>query len=158
AAAIAGIYNQGIEDRIATFETEPRSEAAIRDWLKSERPAIVVVENNGPPVAFALASSYRDRPCYSGIYEFSVYTRRDKRGFGYGRMAMDRLIETARDNGAWKLVSRIFPENTSSRALCAALGFREVGTYERHGKLNGQWRDTVIVEKLIDEENRQADG
>ncbi len=158
AAAIARIYNQGIDDRIATFETEHRSAASVEAWLQSGRPVIVVTEKDGAPIAFAATFPYRDRPCYAGIFEFSVYTRRDRRGLGCGRMAMEGLIKAAREKGAWKLVSRIFPENTGSRALCGALGFREVGIYERHGKLEDQWRDTVIVEKLIDKEGQHADG
>ena len=51
--------------------------------------------------------------------------------------------------GIWKLLSRVFPENEASRRLLATVGFREVGTYRRHAKLDGAWRDTVIVERLI---------
>jgi phosphinothricin acetyltransferase len=59
------------------------------------------------------------------------------------------LIDEAKARGWWKLLSRIFPENLASRKLCTALGFREVGIYEKHGRLDGKWRDTVIVEKLL---------
>ena len=62
---------------------------------------------------------------------------------------MVALIDAARGAGFWKLVSRVFVENTASRALLRSIGFREVGTYERHAKLDGVWRDVVIVEKLI---------
>ncbi len=102
-------------------------------------------------VAFASTSTYRARPCYAGIAEFSVYVARKRRGFGAGRVAMTALLEAAEQAGYWKLLSRIFPENTASRALMAKLCFRDVGTYRRHGKLDGVWRDCVIVERLLSE-------
>lgn len=154
AAAIAAIYNQGIDDRVATFETEHRDADAIAAWFKAGHPLVVVEDTSGSIVSYAVAFPYRTRPCYEGVREFSVYVRRDARGTGCGRAALAGLIEAARMGGAWKLLSRIFPENTASLALCRSLGFREVGTYTRHGKLDGRWRDTVIVEKLIDEEGK----
>ena len=153
AAAIAEIYNQGIEDRLATFETEPRSPEEVASLLVARRgthPA-VVVSRAGLVVAFALAAPYRPRDCYSGVVEFSVYVRRDSRGGGLGRVALAGLIDECERRGFWKLVSRVFPENEASRRLCAALGFREVGVYRRHAKLDDRWRDCVIVEKLLGE-------
>ena len=149
ASAIAAIYNQGIEDRVATFETEPRNAADIARWFDGRHP-IVVVERDAAIVAFASTSAYRARACYAGIAEFSVYVARPHRGTGAGRIAMAALIEHATKAGLWKLLSRVFPENTASRTLLARMGFREVGTYHRHGQLDGKWRDTVIVEKLLD--------
>ncbi len=151
AAAIARIYNQGIEDRVATFETRLRSEEDVRRWFDGIHP-IVVVEETGAVIAFAAAFEYRPRQCYAGIAEVSLYVARAFRGRGAGRAAMAGLMETARRAGFWKLVSRIFPENAASRALVRAMGFREVGTYEKHARLDGVWRDVVIVEKLL--ENR----
>jgi phosphinothricin acetyltransferase len=153
AAAIACIYNQGIEDRVATFETEPRTPAQIEAQLRErgERYPTVVVERGGQVVAWASVSSYRARPCYAGVGEFSVYVERAARGTGAGRAALQGLVEECERRGFWKLLSRVFPENAASRALCRRLGFREVGVYARHGKLDGVWRDCVIVEKLIGE-------
>jgi phosphinothricin acetyltransferase len=94
---------------------------------------------------------YRPRECYAGIAEFSVYVAREARGRGAGRLAMERLIEASEDAGLWKLVSRIFPENEPSLALMRSVGFRVVGTYEKHAQLDGVWRDVVIVERLIPE-------
>jgi phosphinothricin acetyltransferase len=148
APAIARIYNEGIADRIGTFETEPRSAQQIEAWFDGRHP-IVVVEEDGEVVAFASTSSYRTRACYAGIAEFSVYVARRRRAAGAGRVAMTALLEAAEAEGYWKLLSRIFPENTASRALMAKLGFRELGIYRRHGKLDGVWRDCVIVERLL---------
>ena len=150
AEAIATIYNQGIADRIGTFETEPRTTRQIEGWFDGRHP-IVVVEDREEVVAFASTSSYRARPCYAGIAEFSVYVARHRRGSGAGRVAMLALIEAAKAAGYWKLLSRIFPENMASRALMAKVGFREVGIYQRHGKLDSVWRDCVIVERLLSE-------
>lgn len=150
AQVIAAIYNEGIADRIGTFETEPRSAQQIEAWFDGRHP-IVVVEEGSDIVAFASTSSYRSRPCYAGIAEFSVYVSRHRRGAGAGRVAMAALLAAAEAAGYWKLLSRIFPENTASRALMAKAGFREVGIYQRHGKLDGVWRDCVIVERLLGE-------
>lgn len=149
--AIARIYNQGIDERSATFETAPRSAADIEAWFAAGYPVVVVVESAGAVAAFAAAFPYRPRPCYVGVREFSVYVAREARRHGLGLLALNALCEAAARAGAWKLVSRIFVENRSSRRLCARAGFREVGIYRRHGKLDGKWRDCVIVEKLIGE-------
>lgn len=149
AAAIAAIYNEGIADRIATFETEPRSAEQISRWFDGRHLIVVVEGAEGAVLAFASTSTYRDRACYAGIAEFSVYVARRHRGTGAGRTAMSALIEAATKAGFWKLVSRIFPENTASLALMARMGFRQVGIYQRHGKLDGEWRDCVVVERLL---------
>lgn len=148
AAAIERIYNQGIEDRVATFETQTRSENDIAKWFDTGRTTLVV-EVDGKVLAYASAFIYRERECYSGVREFSVYVDRAARGLGLGRIAMEALIGAARARGDWKLLSRVFPENVASLKLLASLGFREVGTYKNHAKLDGVWRDVVIVEKLI---------
>jgi L-amino acid N-acyltransferase YncA len=150
AERIAQIYNEGIEDRVGTFETRPRTAADVRAWFDGRHP-IVVVEEDGAIVAFASTSSYRARDAYAGIAEFSVYVARIGRGKGAGSVAMRALIDAVKPAGIWKLVSRIFIENTASRRLMASMGFREVGVYEKHAKLDGQWRDVVIVERLIPE-------
>lgn len=150
AASIARIYNQGIEDRVATFETELRGEQDIAKWFDTGRTS-VVVEVDGEVLAYASAFIYRERGCYSGVREFSVYVDRAARGLGLGRIAMEALIDAAKARGDWKLLSRVFPENEASLKLLASLGFREVGIYKNHAKLDGVWRDVVIVEKLIGE-------
>jgi L-amino acid N-acyltransferase YncA len=149
APILAQIYNEGIEDRVGTFETRPRTADDVRQWFDGH--PIVVVEDDGRVIAFASTSSYRSRECYAGIAEFSVYVARAERGKGAGRVAMQALIEAAAAAGIWKLVSRIFVENAASRSLMQSMGFREVGIYESHAKLDGTWRDVVIVERLIPE-------
>jgi len=148
APSMARIYNEGIEDRVATFEIRLRSADEICQWFDGVHP-IVVVEENCEVVAFAATSQYRPRECYAGIAETSVYVARESRRRGAGSLALEALIRAAHQAGFWKLLSRVFPENVASRGLIRELGFREVGTYEKHGKLDGQWRDVVIVELLI---------
>jgi phosphinothricin acetyltransferase len=148
AVAIARIYNEGIEERIATFETRPRAPEDVARWFDGVHP-IMVVEAEDEVIAFASTSTYRPRDCYAGIAEFSVYVARKARGRGAGRLAMLALMEAARQAGFWKLVSRVFPENEGSRALLQSVGFREVGIYQRHAQLDGAWRDVVIVERLL---------
>ena len=153
AAAIAAIYNQGIEEHHATFETELRTVEHLTAQLaaKGEKYPTVVVERAGTVVAWAGVGPYRDRSCYAGIAQHSVYVERSARGTGAGRAALEALCRECTARGFWKLLSRIFPENTASLALHARVGFRVVGVYRRHGKLDGVWRDAVIVEKLLGE-------
>ena len=150
AAAIARIYNEGIEDRIATFETRPHTPQDVVRWLDGVHP-VVVVDDGGEVIAFANSSTYRARACYSGVAEFSVYVARSARGRGAGHVALDALVEAAAQSGLWKLIGRILPENEAIRKLVKSAGFREVGTYKRHAKIDGVWHDTLIVEKLVGE-------
>lgn len=150
AAAVAEIYNQGIADRGATFETTPRTpEEMARRIEDVDHPVLVAIDSDGTVLGWAALGGYRPRACYAGIAEFSIYIERAARGRGVGRPLLNALIETAEARGFWKLVSRIFPFNAASRALCRTCGFREVGTYEKHGQLDGCWLDVVIVERLL---------
>src|SRR5262245_21700462 len=156
AAAVAEIYNQGIAERSSTFETAPRSggDMAKRIGEDPERFPVLVAERDGAILGWASIGPYRPRDCYAGVGAFSVYIRRDARGLGVGRALVSRLIGEARSRGYWKLLSRVFPSNAASLALCRSLGFREVGTYQKHARLDGRWLDVVIVERLIPENQR----
>ena len=154
AAAIAQIYNEGIEEHIATCETRLRRLNDVQNWFDDNNHPIVVVEaveNEAAQVlAFASTAPYNYHECYYGIAEFSVYVDRDFRGQGAGRVAMQKLLSVCEEAGFWKLVSRVFVDNWPSRKLLASLGFREVGIHQKHGKVEGVWRDMVLVEKLIE--------
>jgi L-amino acid N-acyltransferase YncA len=147
-ATIVRIYNEGIEDRVATFETRLRTPADIEAWFDGRHP-IVVVERDGEVLGFGATFMYRPRDCYAGIAETSVYVARDARGTGVGRAAIEGLVSAARQAGFWKLLSRVFPENGASLALLDRMGFRQVGRYEKHAQLDGVWRDVIIVERLL---------
>jgi L-amino acid N-acyltransferase YncA len=149
APAIADIYNQGIQDRIATFETRERTAEDILRWLGDPAHPVFVAERDGRVVGWISASRYRDRECYAGIAEFSVYVARDARGQGVGDALMSAFLPACEVAGLWKVLSRIFPENTTSLRLCERYGFRQVGVYRRHAQLDGVWRDVIIVERLL---------
>lgn len=161
APRIAEIYNLGIAERGATFETTPRTAADMARRLAplaedAERYPLLVVELEGAVAGWAAIAPYRPRACYAGIGEFSIYLDRASRGRGLGRLLLAALIREASRRGYWKLVSRIFPSNAASLALCRSCGFREVGRYEKHARLDGRWLDVVIVERLIPENQPEA--
>ena len=153
AEAIAAIYNEGIRGRGATFETAERGPDDILGWLDSpdalRYPFIVAAKDDGTVVGWARTSSYRPRACYATIGEFSIYVAGSARGRRVGDALMAELVLRCERAGLSKILSRIFPENAASRALCARHGFREVGIYEKHGNLDGAWRDVIIVERLF---------
>jgi L-amino acid N-acyltransferase YncA len=151
AAVITAIYNHGIAERGATFETQPRGIGEVEARVADTRFPLLVALVEGGVVGWAGLGAYRSRDCYAGIAEFSIYLHHEARGRGIGKQLLQALLDAARERGFWKLVSRVFLRNHASRAICRALGFREVGIYEKHGRLDGRWLDVVIVERLIPE-------
>jgi L-amino acid N-acyltransferase YncA len=151
APAITRIYNDGIASRQATLDIELCSVEEIGEDLRADadtHPTIVVADGDDV-VGFAWSSVYLKRACYARISEFSVYVAPHAQHRGAGRLALGALIERCEQLGFWKLTSRIFTDNVASRALCARLGFREVGVYRRHGRIDGVWKDCVVVERLL---------
>jgi L-amino acid N-acyltransferase YncA len=155
AAAVAAIYNEGITGRQATFETRPRAPEEIRDWFEHGLPFLVAQDGDGAIVGFARVTPYSDRPFYAGVGEHTVYVDAAARGRGLGRRLLDELAAESERRGLYKLTSRIFTTNAPSRAVHRAAGFHEVGVKRRHGRLDGEWKDCVLVERLLGE---AADG
>jgi L-amino acid N-acyltransferase YncA len=151
AEAITRIYNQGIEDRLATLETELRTPAERREWLAGHGPRhpVLVVTTEGAVVAWGSLNRFNPRPAYDHVADFSVYVERDWRGRGVGRQLLTALIETARGLGYHKLVLSAFPSNAAGMALYERLGFSTVGVYREQGWLDGKWADVVIMERLL---------
>jgi L-amino acid N-acyltransferase YncA len=174
AAAICVIYNQGIEDRLATLETELRTPEERRQWLAAHGPRhpVIVAEpivgaggawpgrhvgglveevaGSAPaPIAWGSLNVFNARPAYGYVADFSVYVERAWRGKGAGRALLTRLIELGRELGYHKLVLSAFPFNEPGVALYERLGFRTVGVYKEQGLLDGRWVDTIIMEKLL---------
>ena len=152
AEALARIYNEGVAERIATFETQPRSAADFAERIAlADRWPVVAAEHDGRVVGWAAVSEYNPRECYRGVGEATLYVERAARGHGVGRQLVEELVAAAERAGYWKLIGRLFPENEPSRALLRNCGFSEVGVHRRHGRLDGQWRDVLVVERLLGE-------
>jgi L-amino acid N-acyltransferase YncA len=145
---VAAIYNQGIEDRLATFETRPREPADIEAWLEEGLPFVVAVAGD-EVVGFGRVSAHSDRCVYEGVGEHGVYVARSARGGGVGRRLLEALCDEAERAGLYKLTSRVFTDNAASRAIHVSAGFDEVGVQRRHGRLDGRWKDCVLVERLL---------
>jgi L-amino acid N-acyltransferase YncA len=151
AEAISHIYNQGIEERIATLETELRTADERRSWLASRdaRHPVIVAEHDGAVIGWASLNVFNPRDAYRHVAEISVYVERTSRGIGVGTALLGRLIELAREIGFHKLVLAGFPHNAASIALYRRLGFREVGVYREQGQLDGRWVDVLVMERLL---------
>jgi phosphinothricin acetyltransferase len=150
AGAIARIYNQGIEDRVATFETARHHAADIEPWIaRSDRFPLIVAEREGEIVGWAAVLPYSDRCAYKGVGEYTIYVERSARGGGIGAVLLEGLLAAAQERGFWKLIGRLFTTNAPTIALARSHAFSEVGTHRRHGRLDGEWRDVLLVERLI---------
>ena len=154
AEAIARIYNQGIEDRVATLETMTRTAEERRQWMESRgaRHPVLVAEAGGNVVAWASLNPFNPRPAYDPVADLSIYVERGWRGKGVGGALLARVIETAREIGFHKIVLAALASNRAGEALYTKLGFRRVGIYREQGLLDGRWTDVLIMDRLLDEE------
>ena len=151
AHAVARIYNQGIAERQATFETRPRTTEDVRSWLDQGRPFLVATDEHDAVQGFARLTPYSTRKAYAGIGEHGIYVDPDARGNHIGLTLLNELAEAAQTAGYHKLTSRIFTTNEASLRLHRRAGFTEVGIQRRHGRLDGEWKDTMLVERLLGE-------
>ena len=150
AEAIAEIYNEGIATRLATFETDHRSALDIQAWLVAgERLPVIVAEEDGELLGWGRISAYSDRPVYAGVGEVSVYVTERARGRGLGTALLEALQHQAAQLGYWKLLGKLFPGNAASEAMVRRCGWRDVGLHERHSRLDGEWRDVLLVERTL---------
>jgi L-amino acid N-acyltransferase YncA len=151
AEAISTIYNQGIEDRVATLEIELRTPEERREWMAARGPRhpVIVAESEGVLIGWGSLNVFNARPAYRHVADFSVYVERAWRGKGVGHRLLERLIEIAREIGYHKMVLSTFPTNAGGVRLYERLGFSRVGLYREQGMLDGQWVDTLIMEKLL---------
>ncbi|EXG81493.1 sortase-like acyltransferase [Cryptosporangium arvum DSM 44712] len=145
AAQVLEIYRAGIATRQATFET------VVPPWAEFDAarlPGHRFVELDGTDVVgWVACSAVSRRPAYAGVVEHSVYVRPDASGRGIGGRLLDALITSTENDGIWTIQSAVFPENHASLALHTRRGFRVIGTRERIGRLDGVWRDTVLIER-----------
>jgi L-amino acid N-acyltransferase YncA len=151
AGAICTIYNQGIEDRIATLETELRTPEERRQWMAA-RPArhpVVVAVGEGDVVGWGSLNPFNPRPAYDHVVDLSVYVERTWRGRGIGRALLLHLLARAKTLGYHKMVLATFPYNAPGVALYTKMGFLPVGVYHEQGQLDGRWVDVLIMERLL---------
>jgi L-amino acid N-acyltransferase YncA len=152
AGAIAAIYNQGIEDRVATFQTRRHEARDFAGRIGDDRYPLLVAESEGRVVAWAGVIPYTDSAeYYSGVAEAMLYVERGARRAGIGRRLLDELAGAARRSGFHKLVGKIFTTNEPSIRLVHRCGWADVGVHRRHGRLDGEWRDVLVVERLLSE-------
>lgn len=149
---ITTIYNQGIDDRIATLETRLRSIDDMKEWFTSRgnRYKVVVTEDcNGIVRGWASINVFNSRCCYSGVGDLSIYVERNMRGMGFGRQILNYLIEVAKEEDFHKLVLSTFESNDAGKKLYKSAGFREVGTFINQGMLDDKFVNITIMEKLL---------
>jgi phosphinothricin acetyltransferase len=148
AEPVAAIYNEGIRGRGATFQTREQGGGDVAPWLdRADRfPVVVAESDDGVLMGWARAGSYSEFAAYAGVGELAIYVTADARGAGVGRALLGGLADLARERGYWKLVAKVFPENEASIALLHRCGWRDVGLHLRHGNLDGEWRDVLLLE------------
>ena len=152
AEAIARIYNQGIEDRVATLETELRTAEERAAWLAARgprHPVLVAVDAAGAMVGWGSLNQFNPRPACAHVVDFSVYVDRDHRGRGIGDALLGALEDRARALGDHKMVLAAFPHNAAGMRLYERHGFAQVGIYREQGRLDDRWVDVIIMEKLL---------
>ena len=151
AAAICTIYNQGIEDRIATLETELRTPEERRQWLAARAPRhpVVVALSGGEVVGWGSLNAFNPRPAYDNVVDLSVYVERAWRGRAVGTALLAHLLDLARGFGYHKMVLATFPYNAAGVALYRRMGFTSVGVYREQGRLDGRWVDVLVMERLL---------
>ena len=146
---IAAIHNEGIAERQATFETAECSPADVVGWIGSDREPLLVAELDGRVAGFARVMRSSDRCATSGVGEYTIYLAGRARGRGVGARLLEALVAAAERAGYWKLIGKIFTTNAASVALAARAGFRQVGVHQRHGRLDGEWKDLLLVERPL---------
>ena len=149
--AIRRIYNEGIEDRVATLDEAPKDAAEIAEWWERHagRYAVLVAERDREIVGWASLNPYSHRCAYDGVADLSVYIARCARGTGIGKQLLGALEPVARANGFYKIVLFTFPFNEAGQRLYRGLGYREVGVFKEQGRLDGVPTDVMAMEKLL---------
>ncbi len=149
--SIMNIYNEGIEDRVATLETETKDLAYMEGWFHnhSERYKVLVAEEAGEVVGWASLNPYNNRCAYTGVADLSVYIARDSRGKGIGSKLLTALDEAAHENGFHKIILFTFPFNELGQKLYQKQGYRQVGIFKNQGVLEGKFVDVMAMEKLL---------
>lgn len=148
--AILRIYNQGIEDRVATLETETKSRDEIEAWWSEhdDRYRVLVATDGDDVVGWASLNRFSHRCAHSAIADLSVYVARSHRGRGIGGALLGELHSVARST-FHKIVLHALNENEFGKRLYRKCGYAEVGVFKEHGRLDGRLVDVVAMEKLL---------
>lgn len=148
---ILRIYNEGIEDRIATLETEPKDLVFMEEWYlrHQERYKSIVAEIDGKVAGWCALNPYHNRNAYDGVADLSVYIARQARGMGIGHRMLKEIETTAAGQGFHKIVLFTFPFNEAGQRLYRKNGYKEVGVFKNHGILDGSFIDVMAMEKII---------
>jgi phosphinothricin acetyltransferase len=149
APRIAAIHAEAIAERQSTFDTHASPVAELVERMTAASHLLLVAERDGAVVGWAAAAPYSTRPAYVGIAECSIYVAATARGVGVGSHLAEELATAAERRGLHKLLGKLFPANAASLRLVERCGFRTVGVHVRHGQLDGEWRDVVLVEQLL---------
>ena len=149
--AIRTIYNEGIEDGVATLEYDVKTEAQMRDWFeqRSGRHPVIVACRGEQVVGWASLNPYSHRCAYDGVADLSIYVRRDARGQGVGAVLMAEIEERAKASAFHKIVLHALTDNPAGRRLYEKCNFREVGIFKEQGRLGGRFVDVVAMEKIL---------
>ena len=150
--AIRVIYNQGIEDRVATLDVEPKTDADIERWFADHdgRYAVLVAASAGEVIGWASLNRHSRRAAHAGVADLSIYVARAARGRGVGGALMDALVEAAREGGFHKIVLFALASNEQGRRLYRRSGFADVGVFREHGTIDGRMVDVLAMEKVFD--------
>lgn len=149
AEAICVIYNAALAERSSTFETKPRSAADFLPRIEDPRLPMLVSDDGQGLIGWAGLSSYSDRACYAGIGEASVYVAARARGRGVGTALTEALVTAAVARDFHKVIGKLFTDNIASIRLTERCDFAAVGLHRHHGQLEGEWRDVLVVERLL---------
>lgn len=149
AEPVCAIYNAAIAERGSTFETESRSAGTFSERIDDARFPLLVADAGDGVIGWAGLGPYSNRSCYAGIGECSVYVAADARRRGVGMALTEALAIAAEERGFHKLIGLLFSDNVASLRLVERCGFASVGLHRCHGKLDGCWRDVLVVERLL---------
>jgi L-amino acid N-acyltransferase YncA len=149
--AIRAIYNEGIADRVATLDESLKSGADLEQWWNAHggRYTVLVAERDGKIVGWTSLNSYSQRNAYRGVADLSIYVARHARGTGIGSLLLERIERIAKAAEFYKIVIAALASNEAGRALYGKMGYRLVGTYLSHGRLDGVFVDVIALEKML---------
>jgi L-amino acid N-acyltransferase YncA len=149
--AIRAIYNEGIEDRVATLDVDAKSRDSMADWWSqhTDRYGVLVATESDEAIGWAALNPFSYRCAHADIADLSVYVARDHRGRGIGYELLAHLTQLAKERGFHKIVLHALNVNEHGKALYRKAGFNEVGIFREHGRLDGRFVDVVAMELLL---------